>query len=89
MLNRRNVKERILAEADYIILTNSTIRITARRFNVPKTTVHLDLTERLYKIDKTLYKKVRQILDYNLSQRAIRGGEATRRKYKNNPKSSM
>jgi len=89
MFGRRNLKERILAEAEYIILTQSTIRMTARRFKLPKTTVHEDLTKRLYKIDKTVYNKVRKILDYNISQRSIRGGEATRKKYKNNPKDSV
>lgn len=89
MLQWRNLRERILAEAEYIIITQSTIRSTARRFKISKSTVHEDLTQKLYKIDKTLYKKVRRILDYNLSQRAIRGGEATRKKYKNNSKSSV
>lgn len=89
MLQWRNLKERILAEAEYMIITQSTIRNTARRFRISKSTAHLDLTVRLYEIDKTLYKKVRRILDYNFSQRAIRGGEATRKKYKNNSKSSM
>ncbi len=89
MLKSRTLKERVLAEADYIFINQSTIRLTARRFKVSKSTVHQDLTQRLYKIDKTLYNKVRRILDYNISQRAIRGGEATRKKYKNNPKSSV
>lgn len=89
MLQWRNLKERVLAEAEYIIITQSNIRTTARRFRISKSTAHLDLTVRLYEIDKTLYKRVRRILDYNISQRAIRGGEATRQKYKNNSKSSM
>lgn len=89
MFERRALKERILAEAEYIIITKSTIRSTARRFKISKSTVHHDLTKRLKYINETVYRKVRMVLDYNISQRAIRGGEATRKKYKNNPKSSM
>ena len=89
MFKRYDLRERILEEAEYIIINNSTIRLTARRFKLSKSTVHEDLTKRLYKIDRTLYNKVRKVLNYNISQRAIRGGEATRKKHRNNPKSSM
>ncbi len=66
----------------YIIETGSTVRAAAKRFGVSKSTVHKDLAERLYVIDRALYEQARQILDKNKAERHIRGGEATRRKYK-------
>ena len=74
--------DRVIEEANYFIATGATVRQTAKIFHVGKSTVHKDLTERLYDIDKDLYEKVRKILDLNLSERHIRGGEATKRKYK-------
>ena len=76
------IVDRVLEEAYYISQTGATVRETAKIFHVGKSTVHKDVTVRLKEIDKTLYKKVRHILDKNLSERHIRGGEATRRKYK-------
>ena len=74
--------ERIKSEADYIIKNDTTIRLTARRFGLSKSTIHADVTKKLFYINKTLYKKVRKKLDYNISQRAIRGGMAVKKKYK-------
>lgn len=74
--------ERIKSEADYIIKNDTTIRLTARRFGLSKTTIHTDVTQKLFYINKTLYKKVRRVLDNNISQRAIRGGRAVKKKYK-------
>lgn len=74
--------DRVLKETDYILNTGATVRQTAKIFHVGKSTVHKDVTERLYEIDINLYSKVRKILDFNLSERHIRGGEATKRKYK-------
>lgn len=74
--------ERVKMEAEYIIKNNTTIRLTARRFKVSKTTVHKDVTERLFYIDRVMYKKVRKILDYNTSQKGIRGGNAMKKKFK-------
>lgn len=76
------IVDRALEEAYYIVQTGATVRETAGIFHVGKSTVHKDVTVRLKDIDKPLYKKVRQVLDKNLSERHIRGGEATRRKYK-------
>ena len=59
-----------------------TVRAAAKQFGVSKSTVHKDLTERLEKIDPALYQQVRQLLDRNKAERHIRGGMATRRKYK-------
>ncbi len=65
---------------NYIIKNSATVREAAAVFGLGKSTVHKDVTERLAKTDPVLYDKVRKILDYNLSVRHLRGGEATRRK---------
>ena len=75
------IKKRILDEANYITTKNATVRDTAKKFGISKSTVHKDVTEKLSKIDKKLYKKVRAVLDVNLSERHLRGGEATKIKY--------
>lgn len=64
----------------YISENACTVREAARAFEIGKSTVHKDVTERLAEIDPTLCETVRRILDYNLSVRHIRGGEATRNK---------
>lgn len=76
------LSERVIAEAEYIIDTGSTVRAAANFFGISKSTVHKDITERLEGIDKELWKKVRRVLNINLSERHIRGGIATRNKYK-------
>lgn len=75
------ITERILKEADYMIETEQTIREIAKHFKISKSTVHKDLHERLCKIDKVRYKKVRNILSYHKEIRHVRGGESTRKKY--------
>ena len=72
---------RIVDEANYIADTGATVRKAAKVFHFSKSTVHKDVTERLKIIDKELYKKVKKVLDKNLAERHIRGGEATRKKY--------
>ena len=67
--------------AEYLLANNATVRAAAKQFGVSKSTVHKDLTERLEKIDPALYQQVR-LLDRNKAERHIRGGMATRRKYK-------
>lgn len=67
--------------ARYIIGTGATVRQTAARFGVSKSTVHKDVTERLRTADAALWARVRAVLDTNKAQRHIRGGDATRRKY--------
>ena len=79
---REDVTDRVLEEAEFIANTGATVRATAKIFLSSKSTVHKDVTDRLIKIDKELYKRVREVLDKNLSERHIRGGEATKRKYK-------
>ena len=76
------ISERVIREGEYIIETNSTVRAAALHFNISKSTVHKDVTERLKEIDKQLYKEVRKVLNTNLSERHIRGGLATKNKYK-------
>ncbi len=73
--------ERVLEEAEYIVNTGSTVRATAKLFCLGKSTVHKDVTERLMRIDKILYKQVKEVLNKNLCERHLRGGEATRKKY--------
>ncbi len=68
--------------AEWIVENKATVRAAARRFGVSKSTVHKDLTERLRDTDRLLYEKVRLILEQNKAERHIRGGDATRRKYK-------
>ena len=74
---------RVLNEADFVIKTENVVRKVAKVFDVSKSTVHYDLRFRLYKIDRIKWEKVSKILEKNLSQRHIRGGIATREKYKN------
>lgn len=67
--------------ADYVIETGATVRQAAEKFGVSKSTVHKDLTDRLRHSNKALYNEVSKILFKNKSERHIRGGEATRKKY--------
>lgn len=67
--------------ADYVIETGATVRQAAVKFGVSKSTVHKDLTDRLKRSNKALYNEVSKILYKNKSERHIRGGEATRKKY--------
>ena len=76
-----NIVRRVIDEANYMILTNKTIREIALVFNVSKSTVHKDLKERLKYIDTDLYNKAQKIIKYHLDVRHIRGGESTRIKY--------
>jgi len=66
---------------EYIIATGQTVREAATVFAVSKSTVHKDVTERLPRINKELAQKVKRVLEHNKSERHLRGGEATRRKY--------
>ena len=76
------MEERARELAVYIIENKATVRAAAAKFGVSKSTVHKDLTERLRRVDPGLFAQVRQLLDWNKAQRHIRGGLATRRKYK-------
>ena len=76
------IEERAVAIANYIIENNATERQTAKRFGISKSTVHKDVTERLAHINPSLAKQARIVLDINKSERHIRGGIATRKKYR-------
>jgi len=77
-----NIEERALNIAKYIVDNKQTVRNAAKVFNISKSTVHKDLTERLKKINRQLYLSARDVLDLNKAERHLRGGEATRKKYK-------
>ena len=79
---RESLEERACDLAVYIIETRTTVRAAAKKFGVSKSTVHKDLTERLPHVNPGLYAQVRVLLDLNKAERHIRGGLATRRKYK-------
>ena len=76
------IEERACQLAVYIIETGATVRVAAKHFQISKSTVHKDLSQRLPKYNQHLYLKVREILDKNKQERHIRGGLATRKKYK-------
>lgn len=75
-------EERAIQLAQYMIENGATVRQTAARFGVSKSTVHKDITERLRHINQPLYQQARQVLLHNKEERHIRGGMATRRKYR-------
>lgn len=75
-------QDRAVILGEYIIDTGATVRATAKVFKISKSTVHKDVTERLYHDDPRLYREVKKILEKNKQERHIRGGLATRRKYK-------
>ena len=78
------IDERVLQFAHYIIDSKDTVRGTAKKFGISKSTVHKDVTERMKKINPILAKNVREILDENKAERHIRGGMATKLKYEKN-----
>ncbi len=80
-MNKRFIKERCEEIAEYVIETGSTVRAAAIHFGISKSTVHKDLVIKLKYVNKNLYEQVKLILALNKSQRHLRGGEATRRKY--------
>ena len=77
----KKIINRVFNESKYIIDTNKTVREIASVFNVSKSTVHKDLTERLFEVDNKMYLEVSKILRYHLDIRHIRGGESTKRKF--------
>ena len=76
------IEERVLQCAEYIVATGCTVRACSAHFSVSKSTVHEDVSERLKYIDAELYEEVRRVLMVNLNERHIRGGIATKEKYK-------
>lgn len=76
------IEERACKVAVYMIETGATVRSAANHFGISKSTIHKDLSQRLPQYNKTLYQQVRIVLDLNKAERHIRGGIATRKKYK-------
>ena len=75
------IDDRACKLAVYMIETGATVRAAASAFGISKSTVHKDLSQRLPRCNKHLYRQVRKVLDLNKAQRHIRGGMATKRKY--------
>ena len=75
------IEERAIEIANYMIENNATVRQAAKNFGISKSTVHKDVTERLEQINPALAAEARKVIDVNKSERHIRGGLATRKKY--------
>ena len=76
------VEERAIELGEYIIENNATVRAAAKKFHISKSTVHKDMSDRLQNVNPQLYGRVRHVLEVNKAQRHIRGGIATREKYR-------
>lgn len=76
------IEERALELAGFIIENNATVRAAAKKFGISKSTVHKDVTERLAQINSVLAEKTKKVLEKNKAERHIRGGMATKAKYK-------
>lgn len=76
------IEERAISLANYIIENNATVRKAASVFHISKSTVHKDVSERLNKVDRNLAEQVHMVLLENKAERHIRGGMATKEKYK-------
>ena len=75
------IEERTIEVANYIIENKCTVRAAAKHFNISKSTIHKDVTDRLYYINRSLYEEVKPVLAENKACRHIRGGMATKEKY--------
>ena len=76
------MEERAERLAQYIIENRTTVRAAAQKFGISKSTVHKDISERLPQFNRVLYQQVTEVLEVNKAQRHIRGGIATRKKYR-------
>ena len=83
------VEERAVELGEYIIENNATVRAAAKKFHISKSTVHKDVSDRLRVVNPQLYYQVRGVLDINKAQRHIRGGIATREKYRHQSESEQ
>ena len=79
---QRNMEDRARELGAYIVENRTTVRDAAKKFGISKSTVHKDISERLPQYNRGLYLQVKEVLDENKAQRHIRGGLATRRKYR-------
>jgi len=76
------MEDRACELGNYIVEQRATVRAAAKRFGLSKSSVHKDVTARLYAIDRSLYVQVRAVLEENKRERHLRGGQATREKYR-------
>ena len=76
------MEERAERLAQYIIENRTTVRAAAQKFGISKSTVHKDISERLPQLNRVMYQQVKEVLEVNKAQRHIRGGIATRKKYR-------
>lgn len=76
------MEERAERLAQYIIENRTTVRAAAQKFGISKSTVHKDISERLPQFNRVLFNQVKEVLEVNKAQRHIRGGIATRKKYR-------
>ena len=83
LILKGNIEERAIRLGEYIVNTGATVRETAAKFGISKSTVHKDIAERLKKINKALYHEARNVLDKNKAERHIRGGMATKTRWEN------
>ena len=79
------IEQRVLEIANYCLNNNATVRESAKRFGISKSTVHKDITERLPELNHELYEEVKKVLETNKAERHLRGGEATKQKYAHLP----
>ena len=79
------IEQRVLEIANYCLNNNATVRESAKRFGISKSTVHKDITERLPEVNHELYEEVKKVLETNKAERHLRGGEATKQKYAHMP----
>jgi len=83
------IEKRVMEISNYIMETSATVRQVAKIFGVSKSTVHKDITERLPLVNRALAQEIKNILEYNKSERHLRGGEATRIKYQTLKKGNL
>jgi putative DeoR family transcriptional regulator (stage III sporulation protein D) len=76
------IEERALEIGKYIVSAKTTVRDAAKIFGVSKSTVHKDVTERLPRINPSVAEQVREVIDINTNERHLRGGIATKMKYR-------
>ena len=82
-MKRLSIEERAIQVAQYIIETEDTVRGAAKKFGISKSSIHKDVSQRLLKVNYNLAMEVRKVLDKNKAERHIRGGMATKMKYRN------
>lgn len=82
------IRKRVLEIGKHVLVTQHTVRQAATVFGVSKSTVHKDMIERLPQLNQSLAEEVRHVLEQNKAERHIRGGEATRKKYRNQSEES-